>query len=81
MLQLTETDDDRASGEDFQDIMQAVRPLLVTEQRVLLPLLDHSLDAGAIMGIQLLSAGHRGSDASMPLSEASHSVGTSGSSS
>jgi hypothetical protein len=42
--QQSETDDDQAWDEIFEDMMQSVRALFVTETRELLPLVDCSLD-------------------------------------
>ena len=44
-LQQSEGDDDQATDEFFEDMMQAVRALFETEERDLLPLVDPSLDA------------------------------------
>ena len=44
-LQQSEGDDDQAWDEFFEDMMQSVRALFVTEARDLLPLVDRSLDA------------------------------------
>jgi hypothetical protein len=44
-LQQFEGDDDQAMDEFFEDMMQSVRVLFMTEERDLLPLIDHSLDA------------------------------------
>jgi hypothetical protein len=44
-LQQFEGDDDQAFDEVFQDIMKSVRALFISEERNLLPLIDHSLDA------------------------------------
>jgi hypothetical protein len=44
-LQQSETDDDQAWDESFEDMMQSVRALFMTEERDLLPLIDRSLDA------------------------------------
>lgn len=44
-LQQSEGDDDQAMDEFFEDMMQSVRALFVTEERELLPLVDRSLDA------------------------------------
>ena len=43
-LQQFEGDDDQAMDEFFEDMMQSVRALFMTEERDLLPLVDHSLD-------------------------------------
>jgi hemerythrin superfamily protein len=43
-LQQSETDDDQASDEFFEDMMQTVRTHFVTEERDLLPLAGKSLD-------------------------------------
>jgi hemerythrin superfamily protein len=44
-LQQSETDDDQALDEFFEDMMQTVRTHFVTEERDLLPLAGMSLDA------------------------------------
>ena len=44
-LQQSEADDDQAWDEFFEDMMQSVRALFVTEERDLLPLVDRSCDA------------------------------------
>ena len=44
-LQQFEGDDDQAMDEFFEDMMESVRALFMTEERDLLPLVDHSLDA------------------------------------
>jgi hypothetical protein len=44
-LQQFEGDDDQAIDEFFEDMMESVRALFMTEERDLLPLVDHSLDA------------------------------------
>ena len=44
-LQQSEGDDDQAMDEFFEDMMQSVRVLFMTEERDLLPLVDRSLDA------------------------------------
>ena len=41
-LQQTEGDDDQARDEFFEDMMQAVRVLFLTEERDLLPLVAHT---------------------------------------
>ena len=42
-LQHSEGDDDQARDEFFEDMMQSVRVLFLTEERDLLPLIDRSL--------------------------------------
>ncbi|MEO6307612.1 MAG: hemerythrin domain-containing protein [Nitrospiraceae bacterium] len=44
-LQQAEGDDDQAWDEFFEDMMQLVRALFISEERDLLPLVDRSLDA------------------------------------
>ena len=44
-LQQFEGDDDQAMDEFFEDMMRSVLALFMTEERDLLPLVDHSLDA------------------------------------
>ena len=44
-LQQSETDDDQAWDESFEDMMQSVRALFTIEERDLLPLINRSLDA------------------------------------
>ena len=44
-LQQSEADDDQALDEFFEDMMQSVRTLFMTEERDLLSLIDRSLDA------------------------------------
>ena len=44
-LQQSETDDDQALDEFFEDMMQSVRALFVIEERDLLPIFDGSLDS------------------------------------
>jgi hypothetical protein len=44
-LQQSEADDDQAWDEYFEDMMQSVRALFMTEERDLLPLIDRSWDA------------------------------------
>lgn len=43
-FQQSETDDDQALDEFFEDMIQTVRGLFVTEERDLLPLAERSLD-------------------------------------
>jgi hemerythrin-like domain-containing protein len=43
-LEQSETDDDQALDEFFEDMMQTVRTHFVTEERDLLPLAERSLD-------------------------------------
>jgi hypothetical protein len=43
-LQQLETDDDQGLDEFFEDMIQTVRGLFVTEERDLLPLAERSLD-------------------------------------
>ena len=43
-LQQSEGDDDQALDEFFEDMMQSVRALFISEERDLLPLVDRSLD-------------------------------------
>ncbi len=42
-LQHSEGDDDQAQDEFFEDMMQSVRVLFMTEERDLLPLVDRSM--------------------------------------
>jgi hypothetical protein len=44
-LQQSEGDDDQATDEFFEDMMQSIRTLFMIEERDLLPLIDRSLDA------------------------------------
>lgn len=44
-LQQSEADDDQTLDEFFEDMMQSVRTLFMTEERDLLSLIDRSLDA------------------------------------
>lgn len=44
-LEHTEGDDDQALDEFFEDMMQSVRALFISEERDLFPLIDRSLDA------------------------------------
>ena len=44
-LQQSEGDDDQALDEFFEDMMQSVRALFISEERDLFPLIDRSLDA------------------------------------
>ena len=44
-LQQSETDDDQALDEFFEDMMQSVQTLFMIEERDLLPLVDRSLDS------------------------------------
>ena len=44
-LQQSEGDDDQAWDEFFEDMMQLVRALFISEEHDLLPLVDRSLDA------------------------------------
>ncbi len=44
-LQQSEGDDDQAWDEFFEDMMQSVRALFISEEYDLLPLVDRSLDA------------------------------------
>ena len=44
-LQQFEGDDDQARDEFFEDMLQSVLALFMTEERDLLPLVDHSMDA------------------------------------
>ena len=44
-LEQSDADDDQAWDEFFEDMMQSVRTLFVNEERDLLPLVDHQLDA------------------------------------
>jgi hypothetical protein len=43
-LQQSEGDDDQAFDEFFEDMMQSVRALFISEERNLLPLVDRSLE-------------------------------------
>jgi len=44
-LEHAEGDDDQALDEFFEDMMQSVRALFISEERDLFPLIDRSLDA------------------------------------
>ena len=44
-LQQFEGDDDQATDEFFEDMLQSVLALFMTEERDLMPLIDHSMDA------------------------------------
>jgi len=46
-LQQYEGDDDQATDEVFEDMLQSVLALFMTEERDLLPLLDHNIDSCA----------------------------------
>jgi len=44
-LQQSEADDDQALDEFFEDMMQTVQAHFMREERDLLPLINHSVDA------------------------------------